>query len=136
MGHYHCKNTKPPMTYLKVICVCATFLIFACLALAGEPHEPEALPTDENIYVIERDIPGLGDMTPAQLKIISKKLCEVLVDLGSQARWLHSYVIGDKMYFIFLAPNVDIIREHANQGGFPESAMAHMTTVISSEEGS
>lgn len=81
-------------------------------------------------YVIEREIPGAGDLTPDQLHEISKKSCSVLKQLGSQIQWLQSYVTEDKVYCIYLAPNEEIIREHARQGGFPANRISRVKEVI------
>jgi len=70
-------------------------------------------------YVIEREIPGAGNMTPQDLQAVSQTSCGVLQKLGPQIQWLQSYVTDDKIYCIYIAPNEDLIREHASQGGFP-----------------
>jgi len=81
-------------------------------------------------YVIEREIPGAGKLTPDQLKGISQTSCGVLSNLGTQIQWLHSYVTGDKIYCVYIAPNEEIVREHAKQGGFPANAVNEVMTVI------
>ncbi len=81
-------------------------------------------------YVIEREIPGAGKLTPEQLKGISQTSCGVLSNLGPQIQWLHSYVTGDKIYCVYIAPNEEMVREHANQGGFPANAVCEVMTVI------
>ena len=81
-------------------------------------------------YVIEREIPGAGNLTQEQLKGISQVSCGVLRNLGSQIQWLHSYVTGDKIYCVYIAPNEEMVREHARQGGFPANAVNQVTTVI------
>lgn len=80
-------------------------------------------------YVIEREIPGAGKLTPEQLKGISQTSCGVLSNLGPQIQWLHSYVTGDKIYCVYIAPNEEMVREHANQGGFPANAVSEVMTV-------
>ena len=80
---------------------------------------------------IERVIPDAGKKTPAELKAISQKSCSVLKDLGPQIQWLHSYVTGDKIYCVYLAPNEEMVREHAKQGGFPANSVSRVTTIIS-----
>ncbi len=70
-------------------------------------------------YVIEREIPGAGNLKPAELQAISQKSCGVLKNLGPQIQWVHSYVTGDKIYCVYIAPNEAMVREHAKQGGFP-----------------
>ena len=81
-------------------------------------------------YVIEREIPGAGNMSPQELKSVSQKSCSVLQNLGPQIQWLHSYVTGDKIYCIYIAPNEEMIREHAQQGGFPANRISEIKTVI------
>ncbi len=74
-------------------------------------------------YVIERDIPNIGDVTPEQVIAISQKSCSVLNNLGPKIQWLHSYVTQDKIYCVYIAPDESIIREHAKQGGFPANSI-------------
>jgi hypothetical protein len=81
-------------------------------------------------FVIEREIPGAGSLSPAQLQAISQKSCGVLKDLGPSIQWLHSYVTGDKIYCIYIAPNEELVREHASQGGFPANRISQITTII------
>jgi hypothetical protein len=81
-------------------------------------------------FVIEREIPGAGSLTPAQLQAISQKSCGVLKDLGPSIQWLHSYVTGDKIYCIYIAPNEELVREHAAQGGFPANRISRITSII------
>ena len=81
-------------------------------------------------YVIEREIPGAGKLSPQELKAISQKSCGVLRKLGSQIQWLHSYVTGDKIYCVYIAPDEKLVREHAKQGGFPANRVSAVTSVI------
>jgi hypothetical protein len=81
-------------------------------------------------YLIERDIPGAGKLSPADLRGISQKSCSVLNNLGPQIQWIHSYVTGDKIYCVYRAPNEEMVREHAKQGGFPANRISEITTVI------
>lgn len=81
-------------------------------------------------YVIERELPGAGKFTPDQLKGISQTSCGVLQNLGPEIQWVHSYVTDDKIFCIYNAPNEDIIREHAKQGGFPANAVRKVATII------
>ncbi len=81
-------------------------------------------------YVIERDIPGAGALSPAELKAISKISCSVLRKLGFDIQWDHSYVTGDKVYCIYRAPNEALIREHAVLGGFPATRISVISSVI------
>ena len=81
-------------------------------------------------YVIEREIPDAGKLTAEQLKGISQTSCGVLSKLGPQIQWVHSYVTGDKIYCIYNAPNEEMVREHARQGGFPANSVARVTGII------
>lgn len=81
-------------------------------------------------YVIEREIPGAGKLTPQKLQAISQKSCSVLNKLGPQIQWVQSYVTGDKVYCIYIAPNEELVREHARQGGFPANRISEVKTVI------
>lgn len=81
-------------------------------------------------YVIEREIPGAGALSAEQLQGISQKSCGVLSNLGPQIQWLHSYVTGDKIYCVYIAPNEAMVREHATQGGFPANRVSEVTTII------
>ena len=81
-------------------------------------------------YLIEREIPGAGKLTPAQLQGISQKSCSVLNTLGPQIQWIQSYVTGDKIYCVYRAPNEEMVREHARQGGFPANRISEITTII------
>ena len=81
-------------------------------------------------YVIEREIPGAGNMSPQELQSVSQTSCGVLRKLGPQIQWLHSYVTGDKIYCVYIAPNEELIREHASQGGFPANRISEIKSVI------
>jgi cell division inhibitor SulA len=81
-------------------------------------------------YVIERDVPGAGKLPPEQIQAISQKSCSVLRNLGPQVQWLHSYVTDDKIYCVYIAPNEELIREHARQGGFPANRISAVRQVI------
>lgn len=81
-------------------------------------------------YLIEREIPGAGKLTADQLKAISQTSCGVLSNMGPQIQWVHSYVTDDKIYCVYNAPNADIVREHARQGGFPANAVNEVKSII------
>ncbi|MEP6643062.1 MAG: DUF4242 domain-containing protein [Acidobacteriaceae bacterium] len=81
-------------------------------------------------YVIERDIPGAGDLTPQQIQAISQKSCGVLRELGPQIQWVQSYVTADRIYCIYIAPNEDMVKEHAKQGGFPANRVSEVKQII------
>jgi hypothetical protein len=81
-------------------------------------------------FVIEREIPGAGNLKPQELQAISQKSCSVLRNLGPEIQWLHSYVTADKIYCVYIAPNEAMVREHAHQGGFPANSISEIRTVI------
>lgn len=81
-------------------------------------------------YVIEREIPGAGKLTAAQLKAISQTSCGVLSKMGPAIQWVHSYVTGDKIYCVYIAPNEAMVREHASQGGFPANSVSEVAAII------
>jgi len=82
-------------------------------------------------YLIERDIPDAGKLTPDQLKSISQKSCSVLKEMGPDIEWIQSYVTGNKIFCVYKAENEDLIREHAKKGGFPANVITEISTVIS-----
>ena len=81
-------------------------------------------------YLIEREIPGAGKLSAAELKAISQKSCSVLEGMGPQIQWQQSYVTGDKVYCVYIAPNEAMVREHAKQGGFPANRVSEVSTII------
>ena len=81
-------------------------------------------------YVIEREIPGAGNFSADQLKAISQTSCGVLDQMGTQIQWVHSYVTGDKIYCIYIAPNEEMVREHAQKGGFPANEVNQVYAII------
>ena len=81
-------------------------------------------------YVIEREIPGAGELSAEELKAISQKSCGVLQKLGPQIQWVHSYVTDDKVYCVYSAPNEEMVREHATQGGFPADRISQVRSII------
>jgi hypothetical protein len=90
------------------------------------PERGETMPK----YVIERDIPGAGKLSPGELQGISQKSCGVLTKLGPQIQWVTSYVTGDKIYCVYIAPNEEMVREHARQGGFPANRVSEVKSAI------
>jgi uncharacterized protein DUF4242 len=81
-------------------------------------------------FVIERQIPGIGTFSDAEIKAISEKSCHVLEEMGPQIQWLHSYVTGDKLYCVYLAPSENEVREHARRGGFPADRVSAVRRMI------
>ena len=121
------------MKSINLIIVLA--LISTNYAVGQQKNESETLKSKETMktYVIERIIPGAGDLTPEQLKGISQTSCTVLNEMGSKIEWQHSYVTGDKVYCVYKAENKTLIEEHANKGGFPANSISEVATVISPE---
>ena len=81
-------------------------------------------------YVIEREIPGAGDLSPEELQAISQKSCGVLEEMGPRIQWVHSYVTDNKVYCVYVAPDEAMVREHAQKGGFPVNSVARVASII------
>jgi hypothetical protein len=81
-------------------------------------------------YIIEREIPGAGNLTSEQLHGISQTSCGVLSKMGPQIQWVESFVTGDKIYCVYIAPNEQMILDHAQQGGFPANSISKITAII------
>ncbi len=81
-------------------------------------------------FIIEREIPGAGQLSAAQLRDISQKSCSVLRNLGPQIQWVQSFVTGDKVYCVYIAPDEELVRQHAQQGGFPADRISKVEAVI------
>lgn len=81
-------------------------------------------------YIIEREIPGAGHMSTADLRAASEKSCVVLCALGPSVQWQHSYVTADKLYCVYIAPDENIVQEHADRSGFPASRIARVAAII------
>lgn len=81
-------------------------------------------------YIIEREIPGAGALSPQELQGISQKSCGILRDMGPQIQWLESYVTDDKVYCVYIAPDEATLRTHAEKGGFPANRISQVKTVI------
>jgi hypothetical protein len=94
--------------------------------VAKNPQEASSLPK----YVIEREIPDAGKMSAETLKAISQKSCGVLRELGPQIQWVQSYVTGDKIYCIYIAPDEATVRRHAEMGGFPANRVSRVHSII------
>ena len=81
-------------------------------------------------YLIEREIPGAAKLSANELQAISQKSCSVLNKMGPQIQWVQSYVAGDKIYCVYIAPNEQMVREHARQGNFPANRVSQITAII------
>ena len=82
-------------------------------------------------YVIERNLPGAGKLSPKEIRAVAQKSCHVLAELGSGIQWMESYVTEDKLYCVYLAPDEEMIREHARRGGFPADRISRVSRKIS-----
>lgn len=102
-------------------------------AMAQQNSNQETFKNKEimKTYVIERIIPGAGELTAEQLKGISQTSCSVIKEMGPKIEWQHSYVTGDKVYCVYKAENKALIEEHANKGGFPANSISEVATIIS-----
>jgi hypothetical protein len=81
-------------------------------------------------YVIEREVPGAGKLSQTELHAIAAQSCSTLSSLGPSIQWIESYVTDDKIYCVYIAPNEDLIREHATKGGFPANRISQVKTII------
>jgi hypothetical protein len=81
-------------------------------------------------YVIEREMPGVGKLSPEDLKMASQTSCSVIKELGSEIQWVHSYVTDNKLYCVYRAPSEELIREHGQRGGFPVNKISEVRTLI------
>ena len=81
-------------------------------------------------FVIEREIPGAGKLSPQELQAIAQKSCSALDQLGPKIQWVQSFVTGDKIYCVYIAPDEEMVREHARQGGFPANSVAEVKAII------
>jgi hypothetical protein len=116
----------------KLLGVLTMYMLFAAFAAKGQTTETAKLaPAKMKTYVIERDIPGAGQFSAEKLKDISKTSCTVLKEMGPSIQWVHSYVTDNKIFCVYKAENIDLIREHAKKGGFPANAIYEVSTVIS-----
>ena len=116
-------------------------LIFAIMLFTGSASIAQTATASNNssttkttkmkTYLIERDIPGAGNLTPEQLKAISKTSCNVLKEMGPQIQWIQSYVTGNKIFCVYKAENEELIREHAKKGGFPANEITEISSEIS-----
>jgi len=84
-------------------------------------------------FVIERSVPGAGELTVEQLQAIAQKSCSAIRKIGPHLQWVQSFVTDDKIYCIYIAPDEATVREHAKQGGFPANSVSQVTTIISPE---
>ena len=117
------------MKTLSIIFILAVFTTSQMKAQQSE--KSESMNNDLKTYVIEREIPGAGQLTPEELKNISQASCSVLSEMGPSIEWQHSYVTGDKVYCVYKAENKELVEEHARKGGFPANVISEVATTIS-----
>jgi len=121
--------------HLQLLIVCILLTGFASMAQtiaaadAGKNKKEE--PSSMKTYVIERNIPGAGMFTAEKLKTISQTSCTVLKEMGPSIQWIQSYVTDNKIFCVYKAENIELIREHAKRGGFPANAIYEVGSVIS-----
>ncbi len=110
-----------------------------CILALGQLHAQDAATEtttttgEENLktYVIEREVPGAGNLTAEELKAISQGSCNVLEQMGPKIQWQQSFVTGDKIYCVYKSESIELIEEHAKRGGFPSNVISQVTAVIS-----
>jgi hypothetical protein len=98
-------------------------LLFSVVTIQAQTTKTKTKPGTMKTYLIERDIPNAGKLTPEELKAISQKSVGVLKEMGPGIQWIESYVTGDKIFCVYKAENEDMIREHAKKGGFPANVI-------------
>jgi hypothetical protein len=120
--------------HISLLIVSTVFTGMACFAQTTS-RDASTKNNETNItmhtYVIERDIPGAGQFTPEKLKTIAKTSCSVLKEMGPGIQWMQSYVSGDKIFCIYKAENIEMLKEHAQKGGFPINNVYEVSSVIS-----
>ena len=119
------------MKSIKLLVILTLITSNFVLGQEKQIQEPIKTKTIMKTYVIERIIPGAGDLTAEQLKGISQTSCTVLKEMGPKIEWQHSYVTGDKVYCVYNAENKKLIEEHAKKGGFPANSISEVATIIS-----
>ena len=120
---------------MKICCLLFTVFLFTSQLSFGQKANKNNLTNKKTnnmkTYVIERELPGAGKLTAEQLKEASVKSCKALNEIGPSIEWVHSYVTGNKLYCIYRAENEELVRKHANLGGFPCNSVAEVSIVIS-----
>jgi Protein of unknown function (DUF4242) len=106
-------------------------LLFSVVTIQAQTTKTKTKPGTMKTYLIERDIPNAGKLTPEELKAISQKSVGVLKEMGPGIQWIESYVTGDKIFCVYKAENEDMIREHAKKGGFPANVITEINGTIS-----
>jgi hypothetical protein len=120
---------KKLVKHFQLLTVC--LLLTGVAAFAQGPAANNKPQSEMKTYVIERNIPGAGQFTPEKLKDISKTSCSVLREMGPSIQWVQSYVTGDKIFCVYKAENIELLKEHAKKGGFPITNIYEVSSVIS-----
>jgi len=113
------------------IAIMAIVLFFSLAAAAQNKETKTSSQKELKSFLIEREIPDAGKLTAEQLKGISQTSCTVLKEMGPKIQWVHSYVTGNKIYCIYKAESMELIKEHAKKGGFPANTIVEIANVIS-----
>ena len=113
------------------IAIMAIVLFFSLAAAAQNKETKTSSQKELKSFLIEREIPDAGKLTAEQLKGISQTSCTVLKEMGPKIQWVHSYVTGNKIYCIYKAESMELIKEHAKKGGFPANSIVEIANVIS-----
>lgn len=122
---------KPITNRCTLLLFIMLFTGYASMAQNATTNSKISKETEMKTYVIEREIPDAGKLTPEQLKGVSQTSCSVLKEMGPKIQWIHSYVTGNKIYCIYKAENEELIREHARKGGFPANKISEVANIIS-----
>lgn len=122
---------KPITNRCTLLLFIMLFTGYASMAQNATTNSKISKETVMKTYVIEREIPDAGKLTPEQLKGVSQTSCSVLKEMGPKIQWIHSYVTGNKIYCIYKAENEELIREHARKGGFPANKISEVANIIS-----
>ena len=117
--------------HLMVLITGILFTGFSTIAQSANMSANEKYKGEMKTYVIERDIPGAGQFSAEKLKSISETSCTVLKEMGPSIQWVHSYVTDNKIFCVYKAENLELIKEHAKRGGFPANAIYEVESVIS-----
>jgi hypothetical protein len=112
----------------KFLIILSALIYFQSVIGCNQPTD--GAPIKSHQFVIEREIPGAGRLTPDELRAASKKSCDVLRDLGPEIQWQHSYITADKVYCVYTAPNKEMIIEHAKRVGVPANLISEVSSIV------
>lgn len=118
------------MKTIKTTLALTVLVVLSTTSVFSQQKEKTSMKQPLKTYLIERDIPGAGDLTGEQLAGISQNSCSVIKEMGTGIEWLHSYVTEDKVYCVYRAENKEMIKEHAEKGGFPANSIKELSTTI------